>query len=104
MPIYPNVQRIKTDPDTEFSRSVEFRMSGPTKDVQMFYETELSKRGWQFEGQSGFHFGYFYPNHDGSSNYKLVLRMSIGVAENGETVVSTHQFIAYQGQHIGITP
>jgi hypothetical protein len=105
IPIYPNAQLISSeDRNTGSAQSIRLLTLGRTEDVQTFYETELSKRGWQFEGQSGFHFGYFYPNHNGSSNYKLVLRMSFGLTEKQETIILIDQIIAYQGQNIGLNP
>jgi hypothetical protein len=105
IPIYPNAQDVTKDPDTKPPRSIEFRSSSPVEDVEAFYQTELSKLGWQFEGKAhGQFLGYFNLNHNGSSNYQLVLRMSIGVDDNLETYVKITQLIAYQGQKIGLNP
>jgi hypothetical protein len=105
IPIYPNAQIVPIkDRTTESSLSIRLLISNPIEDVEAFYQTELPKLGWQFEGESGGHFGYFNLNHNGSSNYELVLRMSIGSTENQKTVVLIDQFIAYKGQNIGLTP
>jgi hypothetical protein len=105
IPIYPGAQHIKKDPNTGPPTSIEFQTSSSTQDVEAFYQTELSKLGWQYEGKAhGQFLGYFNLNHNGSSNYELVLRMSIYDDENLETVVTIKQFIAYKGQNIGLTP
>jgi hypothetical protein len=104
IPIYPNAQRIVSDPSAESPKSVNFLTSNSVQDVQTFYQTELPKLGWHFEGRAGEHYGYFNLNHDGSSNYKLILRMSIFVTENHETMVTVTQFFAYQGQNVSLSP
>jgi len=108
IPIYPDAQIIPikdrtTDPES--SQSIKFQTSSSVQDIKAFYQTELSKLGWQYEGKAhGQFLGYFNLNHNGSSNYELVLRMSVGITENQKTVVLIDQFIAYQGQNIGLTP
>ncbi len=74
---------------------VEILTSSSVKDVKMFYQTELPKRGWRFEEDQDRLLDYFYPNHNGSSNYTLLIRMSVGVTENLETVARINQIVAY---------